>query len=398
GNAGWGTTLLSRLTGLGIDVDRANAGAAAGREAQAAFQNRTAFDAGRETEFVAIIERNVAAYRQIVAAQKAVADSIQDTTDRIKSAGEAFLEKYRTPEEKLAERQAAAARLLDKRDVLANPESYKLDDATLKRLNEISDPAQRAMQTQVELARKARDVEQERLRVIQDLHAARLAEGDAQIALLDKEKERFEAERRRTEEIRRQNASYAEQIALMSPAERARAKAVKEWVGEDYSRFGQLNESDKRRLMNDPSFKKVFEEKFQPRILAEQGIVQPAAAPERDWEAEKAAKAKAIKEQADAEATAGVAGVKAGQGEYAKQAKAVEEGMIAALAKWQKDNFKPGDKTAETKVDIGNIEILLKLDESGELTERISAAVRSAETLIVKHVMERVRLEHAANG
>ena len=193
GDAGWGTRLLSRATGAGIDVDRSNAGARAGIEARAMGQVRREADAEIESKITRALQTGAAAWAQLLQIQERMTAAFDRAGEAIKGYAESYLDKVRTPEQKLA---ALHADLLEAR---VSGDKAAADFAGLP-LGDDKAKAQAAglsaLDKEADLVYKVLGLEAERLKTIRD-----------------------------------QNAAYGEQMSSLSYADRARAYALQKQIG-----------------------------------------------------------------------------------------------------------------------------------------------------------------------
>jgi len=344
---------LERLPGYGLDMLRGvdTRHLLAGEEAEA---ESTRVMRGREkrridllNDLTAAISRNLDAYQRIVAAQQAIRAAIDETTDAVDEMGEAFLEKFRSPEEEVKARQEAVQRLRDRYEELTAKFAPK--------------------GTGEERAAEMRRHAEERLNLIREIARAEYAV--------------LEVEQKRREEIEKQNRTFAEQLALMKPEERGRLRVLRERIAAEPTAFERLSrESRELLLRHAPEASEVLERGGAFRRLLEEaggGLKPPTA--ETAAEADARVRADAARRLAD------TFGLVRETGKMAEEAKkAVAEAVKAVGEKW-------GERSI--RIEVATIDQMIKVDTTGMLSEALANAVREAENHTVQAVMDALRKE-----
>jgi len=252
GNAGWGTRLLSRVTGAGIDVDRSNAGARAGQDLQGMVQKRNAAWADVEQTITAALQAGAAAWARLLQIQERMTANFERTGKVIQDYAEGYFAKVRTPEQSLdalreklsgAQAQGTEARLrlnsLGDRAGGMSPVAAAEQEAKLK------DSGLRALEEEARITYEILGLEAEKLKTIRD-----------------------------------QNMAYGEQMANLSYADRARAYALQKQVGglsgQDLINATRgMSDSEMRLLTMNPEIKKSLSSAFAAEGVS-QGLLTPA--------------------------------------------------------------------------------------------------------------------------
>jgi len=324
------------------EMERINRGATAGEEAREMYARRQETMKKRAEEFTKTLIEMAAVYAKIREDQEQITDLIGRAVDKLGQMKESFLEKFRTPEERLAARGSERDKLIQRYNELVGGFS--------------------PTGTRGEQAGQIRSHVEERLRLIQEIAAA--------------EYRVLEIEQKRREVLEKQNAKFREQLALMRPEEIGRLAAMREQVRRDPRSFlGWSMESREFYLRNAPeSEREALTGGAVGAELARRAGGMPAIPGET---------AAAAAARVDREAQARIAEAQALRDSIAQLANEQKSAIVEAL---EKLGEKWGEKAV--KVDIETVDLLLRLDAKGELVQAVSEAIERAETMTVQHILD----------
>lgn len=326
------------------EMERINKGATAGTEAQQMYAKRQEEMNKRAVEFNKILAEAAAIYAEIAEHQRDVTNLIQQAVDKLGEMRESFLEKFRTPEEKLGVRTAERDRLTRRYDELVAGFA--------------------PTGTRAEQAGQIRTHVEERLRLIQEIAAA--------------EYRVLEIEQQRREVLEKQNQKFREQLALMRPEEVGRLAAMREDVRRDPSAFlGWSMESREFFMRHAPEAEReaLLGGEVGAELTRRAGGLPPVGGESA------AAGADRVQREAEARIEQARALENAVKGLAEEQRKAIAEGLEKLGESW-------GEKGL--KVDIRAVELLLKLDAKDALVDAVKTAIERAETMTVQHILDEI--------
>ena len=354
-----------------VDYAHINKGLEAAATAQAKLVKRAKDRLAAGKKIFDVIMAQTAAYKKLREAQEKLKDLAQKTAEALAGNREAFAAKFFTPAEAIS---AQEKRLKNIRDRLTDLAGVKIEG------------------TREEQAHSLRANLFERYRLTLDLQ-------QAGYRLVELQKTQGLLERKKLETLRAQKAEYAQHVAMLDPDKLQRLRGLRKFVGKSFERFGWLAGEDKRLVM--PEFKARFGRGgIWEKAAAVNAGMKPPAAPPEDEAVVRSREMRAGAAKVDADVAgfrdavekqkAALVGLLAEQkNEVVAAVKAWQTEWAEVRKGWQTDKAPAQRKPAEIKV--GDIDVILELDTSGDLKERLAEAIKAANVLTVDAIMEALR-------